>query len=647
MPIDYTDFENKPGKKKPKKGVTIRVADEFWWNEPQADDRASRLVGAGRSIKGHQLDRSQANYRHAAMYGNFDSLGFTSSRDYARSASSPKNKISLNLIASCIDALTAKIAKNKPRPSFLTSGGNYLQQQKAKNLDKFIRGVFYEMNIYLHAVMMFVDALVFGTGVLKLFVNADGRIRSERILPDEIFVDEADGLYGTPRQLLQRKMVAREVLLTEFGDDANTRDVIEKAKSPDDVDTLSGFGDLVEVWEGWHLPSGPGAKDGKHVIAIDGCELFSEDWTKDYFPFVFMHYKRKLLGFWGCGVAELLSGIQLELNRLLRSVSEQLRRKGRGRIFVPIGSKVVAAHMTNNIADVVFFNGQPPVVDNANHVAPEEFMQIDRLYGKGYQEVGLSELTAGSKKPSGLDAAVAIREFNDIESERFIMLGKNWEQAFLDAARIILDLVPDAAPDYSVTLADKKKMERVKWSDVALDKEAYIMQMFPVSSLPQTPSHRKQAVMELVEGGFIADKAEAMRLLDFPDLESENNLAVAAVDDVDATISAILDTTTPKFNPPDEFQNLPLLIQRATAAYLRAKHHGAEEKRLAMLRRLIDGAAAILKPKPQPQPSMPMTPGIAAGVEAPPMPPPMPIPGADLQAPMGPPMPSAAPPPVV
>lgn len=616
MPTDYKSFQSGESKKSEPSGQV-----GYWWQAEDSTLRAQALIGAARFLKEDQTDRTAANLRHARLYGNFDALGF-GLREYARANS--VNQIALNVVASCVDTLTAKVAKNKPRPSFQTSGGSFIQQQKAKKLDKFGRGIFYEGKYYERvAPRVFRDACIFGTGAVKIFLNEENRVRFERVLVEELFVDQADAIHGEPRQLLQRKLIAREVLLAEFGKDETMRTAIERAKMPDN-DGMKGFGDVVEVWEAWHLPSSKKAKDGRHVIAIDGACLVDDEWKHDWFPFAFLHYKPRVLGFWGQGLAECLTGIQLEINRLLRSVSEQLRRKGRGRIFLQKGSGVTPGHMTNGIADIITYNGHPPIVDSQNSVAPEEFMQLDRLYQRAFQEAGISELSAGAKKPSGLDAAVALREFNDIETERFSMVAKDYEQLALDTMQIAIDLVCEAGGGgYKVKLPNKRAVEEIDWKDINLERDSYTMQMFPVSSLPQTPAARRQAVRELMNDGFVPDKAEARRLLDYPDLESEGDLATAVLDDVDATISKILDADKPELMVPEDYQNLPMLLQRAQAMYLRVRFTDIETERLDMLRQLIDQTAnKMLEAQKAAMPAPPEAP------PGPPMPPEGALPGA-------------------
>ena len=44
--------------------------------------------------------------------------------------------------------LLLKMAKNRPKPLFLTSGGDYKLIRKAKKLTKFCDGIFYENEAY-------------------------------------------------------------------------------------------------------------------------------------------------------------------------------------------------------------------------------------------------------------------------------------------------------------------------------------------------------------------------------------------------------------------------------------------------------------------------------------------------------------------
>jgi hypothetical protein len=157
---------------------------------------------------------------------------------------------------------------------------------------------------------------------------------------------------------------------------------------------------------------------------------------------------------------------------------------------------------------------------------------------------------------------------------------------------------PDLQKGYKVKLPGRRSAIEVDWKDIDLDEDSYVMQMLSASSLPNTPGARKQFVKELQADGMITQTV-AKRLLGFPDVEAEMDLGNAALDDVDATISAILDEDVPKLYPPEPFQNLMLLVERGQANYLFARHfEDIEEERLEMLRSLIEMAANMLAPDP-------------------------------------------------
>lgn len=601
--MDYRDFEKSNAKESVIPDISIP-----WWETKGEIERGQKFIGVAKAVREDQRDRAMQNVLHARLYANFDS-GMIGTAAFIRPAytGGPSTRVSMNVVQSAIDTLCSKVAKNKPRPSFQTDGAGWTMQQRARKLDRWTRGVFYETGVYKKARSVFKAACVFGTGAVKIYAEKKGKKTKfcfEPVFIDDIFVDEADGLYGSPCQIFERRLVSKHMLLKEYGDgDKGEKTLaILGAKPSEDIVTTAKANDLVEVWEGWKL-------NGRHTICLaGGTELWGEDWDKDYFPFVFFKYNERLLGFWGQGLAEQLVGVQQELNRLIRSVSEQLRRKGRGRIFVEHGSKVSDTHISNRIAEIIRYTGKAPIVDSQNAVAREEFDQIRELRTSAFQIAGISELSAAAKKPSGLDAAVALREFSDIESDRFANLILDWEEFFLEVARRFICLARDLG-DYSVRVPNRRFVEKQSFKEIALEEDQYVIQMFPVSSLPQTPGARYQKVKEMRADGFISD-AVAKRLLEFPDIEAETDLGNAALDDVDATISAILDADTPKLMPPEKYQNLEMLIERATASYLFAKHHGCPKDRLEMLRQLIDRAAALALPaQPQPPPGPPPAPG--------------------------------------
>lgn len=660
--MDYKDFE---------KGNRTGTAPSagYWWDRP-AEDVCKGVMAAAHQAGEAQLDRQQLNLRCARLYGNFDFLGW-GAKEYSTSASfSPlqkSNQISWNLIASCVDTLDAKLSKTTPRPMFLTAGGEWSKRMAAKKLDVFVRGFFYETKAQELLARQTKDAFILDMGIIHAFVDKDtNRVALERVLAPELRWDDAEAIYGQPRQLFRVKTLPKEVVKATWGrKDGNNhlREDIATAlsKAGRKEWTQGSFGvDMVEVVEAWHLPSSEKADDGMHALCIEGANLIlPEKWKKTRFPFSFFKFSDRLQGFSGQSLAERLTGRQLEINRTLTAISEVLRRKGRGRWFVPKGSKVILSHLTNGMADLVEYDGPtPPTHDAAPALSVEDVNYLRTLWSDGFEESGISQLSASAKNPFGADpSGKAIELYNDIESERFIMVGKRREAVSLDLTELVIDLVKDVveagkggkSEDYEMTCPEKGGMEHIKWSEIDLERDDYVMQGFPVSSLPQTPAAKLAYVEKLGNMGVFGSQAEMLRLMDFPDITAENNLALAALDYVDAFVGRIIEGKEGwESEVYDPYCNLELLVSRGQNAYLRAKLQGCPEDRLDKLRTQLNEAAeavAAAQAPPAPPPGPPM---LDAGAPMPmdagmPPGPPGPPPGPDMGMPPGGPPPGLLP----
>lgn len=611
--MDYTDFE----KAQKAKAAEAETGKGFWWQKKRGDKAVHESVCAtADSLIKQQAYRSADNLHHLRLYGGAYLSGFgptsyfRTSGGVGSSFGAPPDRISLNVVQACADAITARVARSSPKPTYLTSGGNWFQRQKAKLLNKFTAGQFYETKLHDVSHLCQLDAAVLGTGCLKVYEEEE-RIKIERILCEELTVDDAESIYGQPRQMFQSKSVSREVLIGCYPKHAAE---LRTSKAPDTENvTAQTLGDMVQVREAWHLPSSAKATDGRHVICCDNVTLRDEPWTKPYFPFVFLRWSQRLLGFWGQGLAEQLSGIQLEINKLLKKIREEMKW-GVPRTWVEKGSQVVKDKLSNEIGGIGVYQGQPPTFQASNAVPREQFEHLERLYAKAFEISGISQLAATSQKPAGLNSSVALNTYEDIQSERFTIAQKQWDRFHLDAARMMVDLARDlwkrakAAgednPDkedsdeqvngYRVVFPDKRWLERVDFGEIGLEENQYVSQCFPTSSLPATPAPRLEMVAQMVAQQWVSPE-EGRRLLNFPDLESSLNLAVAALEDIDYTIDSILEKG--KYLPPEPYQDLEQALPRFQSAYLRARAEEAPEKRLELLRRWMAEADALVNKK--------------------------------------------------
>lgn len=560
-----------------------------WWKVSK-DEQHDHIFQTVKMLETRQNYRTLANIRNARLYANLEVLGV-----YAGIYTAPvndyvlPNRLSLNVIKSCIDTAAARIAKNKTRPLFLTEGGDWFLQRKAKNLQKFVDGGFDSMGLYENKQMSFVDSGVFGTGALKFYKDIQAKkVSCERVIIEELLVDDADGLYGKPSVLYQRRLVNKDVLKELFPKFKDKIDYasngISQAYNSDMVKNL------VKVIEAWHLPSAHDAGDGFHTIAIDNCTLLVEPWDKPWFPFVFERFTPRLVGFWGMGIAEELTGLQMAINRTLRDIQESMRLFAVPRVFVPNNSQVNLNGINNDIASIIKFSGtQPPIFYTPQAMAPDVYSHLWNLYTKAFEIVGVSQMAATAQKPAGLNSGIALREYNDTTSERFQLVEQRREQTFLDAARIYIEMTKDLAKQTKVTVrvSDQGAMQVINFADINMDEEKYLLRCFPTSILPTQPAAKLQKVVELMQGGLI-DKDTAFDLIDFPDLETTTARQLSPRRLVLHILDKMVDKNT--YEVPEPYMNLELCQVLGQMYYMDAKNKGVPEDRLELIRRFIDDA---------------------------------------------------------
>jgi hypothetical protein len=597
MSIDYRSFSTGGSRAESAAGSP----NARWW-ELDGQQAADGISTTLTRMRDNQTLRHTQWVISARLYGNLapTSLAGVSFSKLATTQPALRDRVSYNVIQSVVDTIVSKIAKNRPRPLFLTSGGDYRQQRRAKGLNTFCDGLFYENGTHKLGATVFRDAAVWGDGFIHVFTR-NGRVCHERVLPSELFVDDVEATYGEPRQLHRIKMIDRHVLAEAFPDHA---DVIMSANAARTEDTSRGnVADVLLVRESWHLPSGPEADDGRHVISIDGVLLTElEPWRHNFFPFARVQWSPRLFGYWGQGLAEQLMNLQMEINKLLWVIQRSFHLGASFKVFVENGSKIVKEHINNDVGTIINYTGSPPAYVSPPLVQPEVFGHLQTLVSKAYEQAGISQLSAGSMKPAGLNSGRALREMVDIESDRFAIVGRAYEQLFLDVARLSIELVKELAEDgdYEVTTPGRGAIARIKWSEVDLDADDYVMQMFPVSSLPNDPAGRLQTVQEYAQAGFLSPR-QARRLLDFPDLDQVESLANAAEEYLVSVLDAIVDDGI--YTAPEPFDDLALARELALEYYARGKSTGLEEERLELLRRFLAQLDALENPPAPEQPS--------------------------------------------
>lgn len=611
--VDFSDFDE-TGEKRKKK-AKLQASGVRWW---LADDAllAGAVMSQVTAIIQADRGRIEGYNTFAKLYGTWTPTFWNGYQlaSSGRPTAPMRDRLTYNIVQSCIDTLTARISQNKPKPMFLTSAGDTKLQRKAKKLDAFCFGLFYENDIYKKMPKALRDGLVFGEGIIHPYAE-NGRVKYERVFPYEILMDYLEGHYGeeSVKSLYRIKNIDRSELMSCYPDKAG--EIANMMSTSAYLMAASkSVSDTVTVVEAWRLPTGD--KPGRHCIVTDQSVLLDEDYQDDFFPFAIYRFSDRLYGPYAQGMAEQLVPAQIEINRTLISIQRSLYLGGTHKIFVKNGSKVIKSHFDNMIGTILEYSGDtPPQYVTPQLVQAEIYNHLDSMINKAYQLTGVSQLSAASVKPAGVDSGRALRTVDDIQVQRQQPVAQGYAQLSVDLARISVSAakrIYEKTGSFKVKVPGKRFIEEIDWKDVDLENDEFSLQIYPTSKLPNDPEGRLATVQEMMQSGLVAPDV-GRRLLDFPDLEAEESLANASLD----YLNKILDKMTEEgeFTAPEPFDDLNQAKKLALEYYARGKFTGLAEDRLELLRKFMKQIDMLTTPPPSAP--TPPPPGGPPGMPAP------------------------------
>jgi hypothetical protein len=608
--------------------------DSRWWLARGADIHPI-ICRIMRRLHEEQEPRRKQLLLARDLFGNFPALGLEPG-EAVRPRSIDYERLGLNIIRAVATTAHANSVQGPPpRAAFITTDGDYDLRRRAKGMQKFCAGTIAQTKFDRIARRVKLQSAVFGDGLVKVY-DAWGKPVVERRFPWEVIVDDQDAHYDNPRSMYERKRSDKTCLAERF---PRHRRAIMEANAPENIGGAMTLADSVEVYEAWHLPSGPDAGDGKHVIVINGATLLEEDWN-DEFPFARLQWSDPLAGYWADGVAAELAGLQLELNMLLAKSRLCLHLIANPRVLAEAGS-IVKSHVNNQIGSIVEYRrgSRPPIFDIARAVAPELYDQMDRIWSKAFQLSGVNELAVNAQIPAGFKSGRAQLVFANQQSQRFADWEKGGQELYLDVSRLLVRVMRRLAeddPDVEVVYHDarRKRIERIPWRSIDLDESSYLMTIQAMSSLPNDPAGRAEILDQWLSAGVI-DMPTYRRQVEAPDMEMENALESAPHDLIEEGLERMVygeDGDDYQLHPEGYFP-LELCMKMGLAYLLRAQLDGVAEEQLTKLRLFLDETKDLMDaaqsasagpppgmPPGPPPPDAPMPPDPGAGAPPPPMP---------------------------
>jgi hypothetical protein len=353
----------------------------------------------------------------------------------------------------------------------------------------------------------------------------------------------------------------------------------------------------VKIREGWRAPISKD-KPGVHAFAVPGALLWREDWKRDGPGIVWLRWSRERIGYYGVGLIDEAEPMVAEANRTAQHLQQRMKLLANRRTYVNETTAIRDEDLeANEVENIIRFSGtQPPIVEDIPPFHPSELDYKRDQIRDTYDLTGVPQGSAAGRKEQGIKSGVAIRMVRDMGTQRQAVKARNYEYAFVSLAKEIVACVAEwtdaTGKEYEVMLPAKSRLVEIKWTQAKLDLDRVVVQVAPVSSLPNDPAGIMDTVGELWGQGLVS-KDTYLRLIGWPDLNKEIERQSAEYEYLEQLTEKYLDAEPedikPGFfeNPDGYLLNKPGALVQLAQAYFMARREGAPEFNLELLRRYM------------------------------------------------------------
>ncbi len=421
-----------------------------------------------------------------------------------------------NVIKSCIDTLVSKIASQKVRPFFNTVNGTFRDMQIVKQAQQLFDALYDEQNVNKIISDCFRDSGIFDTGII--YVDKETK-KISRVMPWQISFDNKEASYNSLTRLLW-KMENYPVTLLPF----NSKNIQNIRQS-------------VTYYRYYNL------NDKKLVHWVPELDYYKEEvWDRDVLPFIFLFYDDPIKSGSTTSIVDQLWGLQEAIDAILVKIKDASQLSSPLKYFVPESSTIKVKKLTNRTGEIITYTALPNQTTSPITTAVEPFMDpqwtqlLDKFKQDAYEQCGISQLSATSQKPQGLNSGVALSTMEDIESDRFEIQLNNVIRAYTDLAKLCIALF-DENEDI---LPANRLRQSIKWADIVQAQEQLVVQFSAAENLSKDPTQRAQQVNMLVQMGAIP-QSRVTALMEIPDSVQGYSLANNAINAVMAVIDDCLE----------------------------------------------------------------------------------------------------------
>lgn len=443
------------------------------------------------------LNRADVDLRNYDYYDYYDvALNLQQESDLLKSPST-------NVIKSVIDSLVSKLANNKARPFFSPVDGSFKTKKVVRQAQRFFDIYFDEININSLVSKAFKDACIFDIGYI--WINP--------------FTYEIQRIPSYCISTLDSMMDDQKVYLIKF------RHIPSFALNKYDIKVDAQYANLEIL-----------VTNDKAILYIDEKEQKEVSLTAN--PIVPVYYNEPIHRTKTVSVVDELEGIQTQIDLLNSRISATTQLTPANIVFIDEQSNLKASDVNNKDAQIYPVGIQPG--NTANPVTIMTPVPLDPTWdklleyyiNKAYDMIGISQLSAQSRKPSGLDSGVALQTMEDIESDRFETQVSHYINAYVEVAKKLIDIIPE---DQEILPSDKWQ-NSMTWSDLKEQSGLFKIQYSAATSLSKDPAERAKQIIQMSQIGLVTP-SKAAELMDMPDLTDAYSDAEA----MEMAVAAVID----------------------------------------------------------------------------------------------------------
>ena len=492
------------------------------------------IMAATQSLKALQSSRRSKYFRNYRRYNytpfaSLDNISSPSVVGYYENTQDIEEDTTktpqINIIKSCIDTLTSKIAQSKVRPFFNTQNGSFKDIQTVKQAQAFF-DLYYDLqNVNKKVSEAFRDSCIFEKGVI--YIDPFTK-EITKALPWQVFIRPAEITYGKITRVYYERVDYPTTLLTE--------EQIKAAKC-ENCD---------------YVPYGVYYDTFNHVYAelVNNIVIKVEEYKPNKIPFVFLHYCSPIFGDSSQSIVDMLNTIQLEIDNLMMKIKDASQLNPALTFCVPKGSGVKTSQLNNRVGQILEYNTTPNMTSSPVTVATPAFIDgqymqlVEELKQSAYELVGISQLSAMSTKPTGLNSGVALSTMENIESDRFETQLNQVIRAYVDIAKTCIEVFPE---EDTILPEDNQRLS-IKWKDIVEESNKMVVQFSAADSLSKDPSTKLQQLQMLAQTGIIPQTRIA-QFMELPDIQSGYSLSNNAINAVLTCINDCIEKNN--FEVPD------------------------------------------------------------------------------------------------